>query len=193
MMPVEQLDAAVWDEVGRILADPVRVIQQYQRRLDGLQASPRQQELAAVERQLTKLRRGIDRLIDSYTEGVIDKSEFEPRLSALRARVSATEAAAATIRDAAEQARSLTLVIGKIEAFADIIRDRLETADWTAKRDIIRTLVRRIEIDDEVIRVVFRIGPGPSSDGVACHLRVHHCLGRDRLIREPDCQAPALT
>jgi site-specific DNA recombinase len=192
MMPVEQLDAAVWDEVGRILADPVRVIQEYQRRLDGLQASPRQQELAAVERQLTKLRRGIDRLIDSYTEGVIDKSEFEPRLSALRARVSATEAAAATIRDAAEQARSLTLVIGKIEAFADIIRDRLETADWTAKRDIIRTLVRRIEIDDEVIRVVFRIGPGPSSDGVARHLRVHHCLGRDCLFGEPDRQAPTL-
>ena len=189
MIPVEQLDAAVWDEVGRILADPARMIQEYQRRLDGLQVSPRQQELAAVERQLAKLRRGIDRLIDSYTEGIIDKSEFEPRLNALRARASTTEAAAATIRDAAEQTRSLTLVIGKIEAFADMIRDRLETADWTAKRDIIRTLVRRIEIDDEVIRVVFRIGPGPSNGDAARHLRVHHCPIRDRLLGEPNGEA----
>src|SRR3954454_18047357 len=180
MMPVERLDAAVWDEVGRILADPARVIREHQRRLEGMRASPRQQELVAVERQLAKLRRGIDRLIDSYAEGVIDKSEFEPRLSALRTRVNATEAAAAAVRDAAEQARSLTLVIGKIEAFAEIIKDRLEAADWTTKRDVIRTLVRRVEVDDEAIRGVFRIGPGPSDGGAARHLRVHHCPGRGR-------------
>ena len=50
-----------------------------------------------------------------------------------------TEAAAAAIRNATKQVRSFTLVIGKIEAFADIIRDRLEAVDRTTKRDVIRT------------------------------------------------------
>jgi site-specific DNA recombinase len=33
---------------------------------------------------MTSLRRGIARLIDSYTEGVIDKTEFEPRIAGLK-------------------------------------------------------------------------------------------------------------
>jgi hypothetical protein len=39
-------------------------------------------------RQMTSLRRGIARLIDGYTEGVIDKTEFEPRIAGLKQRVS---------------------------------------------------------------------------------------------------------
>jgi site-specific DNA recombinase len=36
------------------------------------------------EAQISKLRQGMGRLIDSYTEGLIDKGEFEPRLTRLK-------------------------------------------------------------------------------------------------------------
>src|SRR3954468_18238741 len=38
----------------------------------------------------------------------------------------------------------------------------LDEADWTTKRDLIRTLVRRIEVNDQHVRVVFRVDPGPT-------------------------------
>jgi site-specific DNA recombinase len=174
---VEQLDAAVWAEVCRLLEDPARVLQEYQRRLQAARTGPRRPELETVERQLAKLRSGVGRLIDSYAEGVISKAEFEPRLAGLRRRTAKLEAEATVLQDAAEQARSLHLVIGKLETFAALIQDRLGEADWDTRRDIIRALVRRIEIDDQHVRVVFRVDSAPG-EGAGSRRLLQHCPGR---------------
>ena len=174
---MEQLDAAVWSEVCQLLEDPSRVLQEYQRRLEAAQTSPRRLELDAVERRLAKLRGGIGRLIDSYAEGLIDRAEFEPRLSELRRRVAKLESEAATLQRVAAQIRSLQLVIGKAETFASLIEGRLETADWALKRELIRTLVRRIEIDDDHVRVIFRVDPAPCDSG-GPRRRLQHCPER---------------
>jgi site-specific DNA recombinase len=177
LVAVEPLDAAVWNEVCRLLADPARVLEEYQRRLQVVQAHPHRLELDATQRQIGKLRRGIDRLIDSYAEGLLEKAEFEPRLTGLRQRVAKLEADAVALENAAEQARSLQLVIGKLGLFADMVRDRLEAADWSTQRDIICTLVKRIEVADDVVRVVFRVEPGVSGPSPSAR-RLPHCPTR---------------
>ena len=183
-LPVEPLDVAVWGEVCRLLADPARVIGEYQRRLQAVRTGPRRPELETIERQLTKLRAGIGRLIDSYAEGVISQAEFEPRLAGMRQRVAKLEAEATALQNAAEQAHSLQLVIGKLETFAALVRDQLDEADWTTRRDLIRTLVRRIEVDDQHIRVVFRVGPEPQ-DGADPRQMSHLRPERGRGARSP--------
>jgi site-specific DNA recombinase len=162
LLAVEPLDAAVWDQVCQLLENPARVLAEYQRRLDAAQATPRRLELDVVERQLGKVRRAIDRLIDSYAGGLIEKHEFEPRIADLRRRTARLEAEAGALQAAAEQTHSLQLIIGKLNLFAEMVRDRLATADWATKRDIICTLVKRIEVTDDVVRVVFRVEPGSS-------------------------------
>jgi len=134
-------------------------------------------ELETVERQLTKLRGGIGRLIDSYADGVISEAEFEPQLAGMRQRVTKLEVEATALQNAAEQAHSLQLVIGKLETFATLVRDQLDEADWTTRRDLIRTLVRRIEVDDQHVRVVFRVGPEPQ-DRADSRRMSHLCPGR---------------
>src|SRR3954454_13758984 len=203
LVAVEPLDAAVWDEVRRLLADPARVLEEYQRRLTAAQTRPRGLELDAVERRIDKLRRGVDRLIDCYAEGLIGKAELEPRLVELRRRIAGLEAEAAALREAAGQAHSLRLIIGKLSLFADVIRDRLDGADWSTRRDIIRTLIRRIEVGDDAVRVVFRVEPGPPGSAQPLR-RLPRCptrageLARQRHLGPPhapapgDLQAPAL-
>jgi site-specific DNA recombinase len=177
LVAVEPLDAAVWDEVCRLLKDPARVLEEYQRRLDAVQASPRRLELDVLERQVVKARRAIDRVIDGYAEGLIEKPEFEPRIAELRSRAARLEAEAEALRAAEEQARSLQLVISKLGLFATMVRDRLEAADWSTMRDIIRTLVRRIEVADDAVRVVFRVDPGSSGPSQPLR-RLPHCPTR---------------
>jgi site-specific DNA recombinase len=187
LVATELLDEAVWKEVCRLLDDPARVIAEYQRRLDAVQATPHRLELDAVDRQRAKARRAIERLIDSYTEGLIEKPEFEPRLAALRRRIARLETEAKAHQEADEQVRSLHLVIGKLDLFAAMVRERLEAADWATKRDIICTLVKRIEVADDVVRVIFRVDPGfsgPHETGRTLHhcpTRRHHA--RDAQIR----------
>jgi site-specific DNA recombinase len=165
-----------------LLEDPAHVTAEYLRRLQAMRTGSHRPEVETLERQLAKLRAGIGWLIDGYTEGVIRKTEFEPRLASLRRRVATLEMEVTARQDAAEQARSLQLVIGKLETFATLVQDRLDGADWITKRDIIRTLVRRIEIDDQHVRVVFCVDPGPQ-DSVGSHQISQYRPGRVRLYQ----------
>ena len=59
----------------------------------------------------------------------------------------------------------LKLIVTNLEYFTSNIESTLEEIDWHAKRDIIRTLVKRIEIDCEDVNVVFRVKELPDSNG----------------------------
>ena len=115
----DQLEQIVWDQVRALLEEPHRVADEYRRRIaqarDGA-AMP--DEIIRLDRQMTTLRRGIGRLIDSYAEGVIDKAEFEPRIAGLKQRMSQLQERHQAALDAAETERDLALVISRLEDFS---------------------------------------------------------------------------
>jgi site-specific DNA recombinase len=110
---------------------------------------------------MTKLQRGMARLIDGYAEGLIDKGEFEPRIKKIKQRVIVLEEQLQQLADAVVQQRELRLLIGQLEEFVTKVQRNLATADWEMKREVIRALVRRVEIDKQEVTVVFRVGPDP--------------------------------
>src|SRR3954453_23745649 len=54
----------------------------------------------------------------------------------------------------------------------------------TTKRDLIRTLVRRIEVNDQHVRVVFRVDPGPTGPPDATQIS-HLCPSRGGVTGAP--------
>ena len=56
----------------------------------------------------------------------------------------------------------MNLIITNLEHFSSCIATNLEDLDWVTKRDIIRTLVKRVEMDHEEVNVVFRVQDLPS-------------------------------
>src|SRR4051794_13523002 len=82
----------------------------------------------------------------------------------------------------AQAERELTLVIGRLEEFATRVSDGLDELDFAGKQALIRTLVRRIEIDRNHVEVVFRVPPptpeGSSPSEPHPHSETwHHCTG----------------
>ena len=154
-------DEAVWEEVCRLLEHPERLEQEYRRRL--LQEEKPPDELGSLDARMGRIRGGIARLIDSYADGLIDKEEFEPRIARMRERLKQMEAQAQQITDEAGLERELTLILGRLDQFAEQIKHGLHEADWPTRREIIRALVKRVEIDQEQLRVVFRVNPPPPS------------------------------
>ena len=75
------LDAAVWEDVRRLLSEPERVRAEYERRRQRPEAGPGR-EVEQLNKLIHNLKRMISRLIDAYGDGLLDKSEFEPRLLA---------------------------------------------------------------------------------------------------------------
>ena len=174
------VDEAVWEEVCRLLSHPERLEQEYRRRLVQEEQTP--DELSSLEARMGRLRQGIVRLIDSYAEGLIDKGEFEPRIARMRERLKQIEEQAQQIKDEASLERELTLILGRLDEFAARIKTGLHEADWLTRREIIRALVKRVEIDQEQVRVVFRVNPPPQASQLPSEKdaqSLQHCRGRD--------------
>jgi site-specific DNA recombinase len=154
------LDLAVWQEVCTLLAHPERLAEEYRRRLQPGTRTKRT-PLSTVESQISKRRQGVARLIDSYAEGLIDQGEFEPRVTRLRQRLARLEEQRQALADEAALHGELQLIIGRLEDFAAKLHDGLGAADWTRKRDLIRALVKRVEVARDDVNIVFRIDPYP--------------------------------
>jgi site-specific DNA recombinase len=150
------LDLTVWREVSGLLAHPERVAEEYQRRLQAPTSGTRQAQ-ATLETQLGKVRQGVARLIDSYAEGLLEKHEFEPRITRLRQRIAALEEQRQQLLDEAAVQTELRLIIGRLEDFATQIDTGLAEADWLRKREMIRALVKRVEVTQDQVNVVFRV------------------------------------
>ena len=171
----DRLDEAVWREVERVLQDPSWIAAEYERRLDQAR-DPTTVNLAGIEAQIAKLRRGMGRLIDGYAEGLIDKADFEPRVAGLRQRIKSWDEQATTLRDEVAQRAALSLVVGRLQDFVRQVRDRMSAVDWSLQRDLIRLLVKRVEIDRGDINVVFRVAPSfdPGYGGSQDDRSLHH-------------------
>ena len=189
----DRLEQIVWDQVRALLEDPSRVADEYRRRIgqasDG--AGPPEQ-VVRLDRQMTTLRRGIDRLIDCYAGGFIDKAEFEPRIAGLKRRMSQLQEQQRAVAEAADAECELALVISRLEEFSAKISQGLDGLDWHGMREIVHTVVRRIEIDHDSVEVVFRVPPADPPPGARPQRSsAQHCTdGYARLRRAMRRGAP---
>jgi len=155
----DTLEAVVWREMRDLLGDPRRLEEEYLRRLQSSDRVLDGHDPMRLDAQAKKLRTGIARMIDSYADGLIEKREFEPRIKKAKERLASIEEQMEQLADEASLKNQLQLVIGKLEDFAARVRAGLDTADWSTRRDLVRALVKRVDIDKEQISVVFRVSP----------------------------------
>jgi site-specific DNA recombinase len=95
----------------------------------------------------------------------MERGEFEPRILQARERLSQLEAESRAEEERQTAEQELRLVIGQLEGFAQRILEGLGDADWRERRDVIRALVKRVEIDETEVRVVYKVSPCPFVEG----------------------------
>lgn len=170
---VDTIDDAVWNDVRSLLEDPKRIEAEFDKRLRLQQEDgPEHGEVRELRNAMQKLKRAVGRLIDAYGDGLLEKSEFEPRIRSLRERQHKLEAEIAAMSDAEDQATELRLVMSRLEEFARKVKEGLAEADWQMRREIIRTLVKQIEVETDRVRVVYRVFSGTTEGKTVSH---HRC------------------
>jgi site-specific DNA recombinase len=158
------LDRAVWEDVCALLAEPERVRAEYERRL----RSPRKKSGRPTEqlaKMISKLRSGMARLIDAYQEGHLEKTDFESRMVGLKERLQKLEREEEAAGKAEWERSNLQVMIEHVEMFAERVQAGLQDADWQTRRDIMRALIKQIEVGQDGIRVVYNVQPRPFDAG----------------------------
>ena len=79
--------------------------------------------------------------------------------------------------DEANQEVELRLVIGQLEEFARRVSQQLQEPDWDTRREVVRALVKKVEIDEHEVRIVYRVSPSPFEGGTQ-QCSSQHCWGR---------------
>jgi site-specific DNA recombinase len=150
----DKLDEAVWQDACELLRHPKLLRKEYERRLA---SPPDSSSQSSLKKQIAVAQRSVDRLIDAYADGVLARGEFDPRLERARHRLSTLNEQLATLETESREQSALREALACLDSFTDSIASNLETADWTTRREVLRTLIDRVLIEQEQIRIVYRI------------------------------------
>ena len=92
-------------------------------------------------------------------DGLIDKPEFEPGDTRARQRITYLDEPRQQLADEAAMHAELPLIIGRLEDCAAKVHNGLAAADWTSQRDLLRALVKQVEVAQSEVNIVFQVDP----------------------------------
>lgn len=153
-VPADALDAFVWNHLRELVTDPTMLNEQLkiERETTTPQAAAFDQQIDRVKREVTSQNRRMERLMELYEEGLVEKETYKERSEVLRTKLAALEKEIESFgrlrEDAAHQARLLE----GAEAFRSAVRNGIENATFEERQRLCRLLIERVEIEtDEIV------------------------------------------
>jgi site-specific DNA recombinase len=168
MVRQDLLDQIVWAEVIRLLEDPTLIQHELDRRLAAARASdPTKQREQSLQRELTRVGKTIERLLNAYQEELVSLEQLRERMPALRRREQALRAELQAIADQAHDRAAFLRLAETLTAFLARLRSAADTLDVIERQRIVRLVVKEVLIGDDtiVIRHSIPVASTPSPGG----------------------------
>ena len=154
--PIRQdyLDGVVWKHVVQLLASPRLIRSEIKRRIKEIQgASPTKRRKDAVEKEITRISKSIDKLLDAYQEGLIGLEELRTRMPALRKRQEALKAESYSLEVAAASHQGFLRLAENMEEFLGRLRKTADSMSVIERQKVLRLVVKEILVDRETIKI----------------------------------------
>ncbi len=152
------LEAEVWTQLCALLKDPNRIKDEHERREREPQYASQKQK---VEKELASIQSRIERLIDVFEEGALERTEFLKRTSLLRATKDRLTYELRQLEQHQHMAQNYESAASTLSKLLEQVSAGLETATWELKRTLVKLLVKQIEVHAGEIRIVFKVPPVP--------------------------------
>jgi site-specific DNA recombinase len=181
----ELLDQVVWAEVVRLLEDPGLIQQELDRRMAAARTSdPTRKREQSLQRELTHVDKGIERLLTAYQEELLSLEQLRERMPMLRQREQTIRAELQAIADQANDRAAFLRLAETLTAFLTRLRSAAETLNVLERQKIVRLLVKEILVGKDTItlRHSIPIPSPPSQNGGSKALSGQNyllCKGRD--------------
>ena len=175
--PVRQdyLDDLVWREVIELLGNPDLVSKEMERRVRDLQESnPGRVRKEALSKEITRVQKGMDRLLDAYQEGLLALEQLRRRMPELNKREAALRTELQTLEaNVVDRERCLRLV-GNLQEFLSRVHQSAQTLHVKDRQRILRLVVKEIVVGPDTLTIKHSIpasGPSGSSEEPSYLLR----------------------
>src|SRR5215831_17945296 len=159
----ELLDQIVWDEVVRLLQDPVLIQQELDRRLVAARTSdPTKKREQSLQGELHQVDKAIERLLTAYQQELCSLEQLRERMPTLRQREQALRGELRAIADQANDRAALLRLAETLTAFLTRLRTSAENLTVMERQKIVRLLVKEILVGEDAITIRHSI-PIPST------------------------------
>jgi site-specific DNA recombinase len=158
----ELLDQIVWAEVIRLLEEPALIQQELDRRLAAARSSdPTRKREQSLERELTHVGKGIERLLNAYQKGLLAIEQLRERMPTLRQRQQTLRTELQVIADQTNDRAAYMRLAETLTAFLARLRSAAETLSVLERQRIVRLLVKEVLVGEDTITIRHSI-PMPS-------------------------------
>jgi len=161
--PIRQdyLDALVWQEVLRLLRAPQLIQAELERRrTESLNSSAVQQRQEQVSRELTRLGRQMDKLLDAYQEGLIALADLRKRSPEIKKKLGALEQEQQNLKVRAVEDKRWIEVSNSMDTFLGRLNETAQTMTPVERQKLLRLLVKQITVGKDLITVHHSIPTG---------------------------------
>jgi site-specific DNA recombinase len=169
--PVRQdyLDDLVWREVIELLENPDLVSKEMERRVRDLKESnPGRVRKEAVSKEITRVQKGMDRLLDAYQEGLLALEQLRRRMPVLNKREAALRTELRTLEASVVDRERCLRLVGNLQEFLSRVHQSAQTLHVKDRQRILRLVVKEIVVGPDTLTIKHSIpasGPsGPSEE-----------------------------
>src|SRR5271166_5044895 len=152
--PIRQdlLDQVVWTEVVRLLEDPSLIQNELDRRLTAARtADSATQREGALQRELTRTLKSMDRLVTAYQEELLSLDELRRRMPELRQRERTLQTELRSIIDQISDRAIYLRLAETLSGFLARLRSSADTLDIMERQRIVRLVIKEVLIGDKTI------------------------------------------
>jgi len=154
--PIRQdiLDSLVWDHLISLLQDPSLVRTEIDRRRNAYKdGTPAKKRKAALENDITRRQRQMDKLLDAYQEELMPLEMLRERMPPLRKRLEAArKEMTSTATMIAEEHRLIDMAT-TIEEFLSCLSSNVHGMDVLQQQKIVRLLVKEVLVGEDRIEI----------------------------------------
>ena len=174
MIRLEYLDDLVWQQILELLRSPELIQAEIERRrAENLNSSPVQQRKEQLERELSRTKQQMDKLLDAYQEDLLSLSELRERAPALKKKIAALESERRTLSVCAIEEQRWRDINHSLENFVTRLNQTAQTLTNAERQKIVRLLIKQIDVGSATITI-------------------HHSIPVDQALTSPRAESSQL-
>jgi len=165
-LPIRQdyLDELVWKHILHLLENPILIRREIDRKIkESLSSTPTQKRKTTLTKELARVRRGIDKLLDAYQEELLPLAELRQRIPTLRKRATAIEGELAGLEASEIEDKKYFELAENMEAFLKCLRQSAYSLNIKERQKILRLIVKEIIVGSDTITIKHSIPVSNSS------------------------------
>ena len=147
------IEPLVWDSVKEILSQPKVIIEQIEKQRSSNNNRYLEISLQTVNHSLEKKQQEVDRLLDAYKIGAIDSQLLKREMDKTRKEQEDLVAQRQDLEKQLEEDGEHELNVDYIESFCKNISVVLDNLGFEQKRQVLREVIDRVEIDGNEVSV----------------------------------------